>query len=173
MSSLGIDPSTIAGAIICGVIAGVVTSAMFFIIGQLFGKVVIPWYQDLVYKGVDLRGKWIAQKSYPSGISYHYSILIEQNAHDLKGSMTISKMNSQPGPPGGQLGDYVQSFVVWGSTWEGFITINLTSSGRRSLSFATSLLQIRNRGESLVGQMVYRSSQNDQVESEDIIWTRN
>jgi hypothetical protein len=54
--------------------------------------------------------------------------------------MTIPKMNSQPGPPGGYLGDYVQSFEVTGTTWEGFLTINMTSDDRRSLAFATSLL---------------------------------
>jgi hypothetical protein len=87
--------------------------------------------------------------------------------------MTISKMNSQPGPPGGYLGDYVQSFEVTGTTWEGFLTINMTSDDRRSLAFATSLLQVRNRGQALVGHIAYRSSQVDQVDSEEITWTRS
>ena len=173
MSVLKYDPSTVSGAIIWGVVAGILTSATLLVLGQFFAKVVIPWYQGLVYKGVDLRGKWIAHKTYPNGISYHYSLLIEQNAHDIKGSMTISKMNSQPDPPAGHLGDYVQSFVVRGTTWEGFVTINMTSNDRRSLSFATTLLQVRNRGESMVGHMAYRSSQVDQVDSEDIAWTRS
>jgi hypothetical protein len=167
------DPSTIAGAIIWGVVAGIATSAALLILSQLFNNVVIPWYQELVFKGIDLRGKWIAQKTYPSGISYHYSLLLKQNAHNVRGSMTISKMNSQPGPPGGFLGDYVQSFEVTGTTWEGFLTINMTSDDRRSLAFATSLLQVRNRGQALVGHMAYRSSQVDQVDSEEITWTRS
>ena len=169
---LNVDPSTVAGAIIWGVVAGILTSAVLLVVSRLVEKVVIPWYQDLVYKGIDLRGKWLAQETYSSGISYHYSLLLKQNAHNVRGSMTISKMNSQPGAPGGQLGDYVQSFTVRGTTWEGFLTINMTSDDRRSLSFATSLLQVRNRGQALVGHMAYRSSQVDQVGSEEITWTR-
>jgi hypothetical protein len=166
------DPSTASGAIFWGIVAGVFTSGLLSVLGKVMTKIVVPWYQNLVYRGIDLRGKWISQKTYPNGISYHYSMVLDQNAHDLQGSMTISKMNSQPGPPGGHLGDYVQEFVVKGTTWEGFVTINMTSNNRRSLSFATSLLQIQNRGEALVGHMAFRSTLSDQVGSEDIIWTR-
>jgi hypothetical protein len=170
---LNYDPSTIAGALIWGVVAGVATSALLLLLGEMFKKIVIPWYQGLVYKGVDLRGKWVAQRTFPSGIIYHYSLILKQNANTLSGSMTISKMNSQPGPPGGHLGDYVQEFEVNGTTWEGFVTLNMTSSDRRNLSFVTSLLQVRNRGQALVGHMAYRSSLIDQVDSEDITWTRS
>ncbi len=170
---LNYDPSTIAGALVWGVVAGVATSALLFLLGQMFVKILIPWYQGLIFKGVDLRGKWVSQRSFQSGIIYHYSLVLKQNANTLSGSMTISKINSQPGPPGGHLGDYVQGFEVNGTTWEGFVTLNMTSDDRRNLSFVTSLLQISNRGQALVGHMAYRSSVADQVDSEEITWTRS
>jgi len=167
------DPSTITGAIVWGVVAGVLTTVLLLLFSQLFQKVVLPWYQNLVYKGIDLRDKWVAQKIFEAGITYHYTLILKQSAHSLTGSMTITKMNSQAGPPGGHMGDYVQGFEVNGVTWEGFVTLNMTSNDRRSLSFATSLLQVRNRGNSLVGHMAYRSSVVDKVDSEDITWTRS
>ncbi|MBB6254340.1 hypothetical protein [Nitrospirillum iridis] len=166
------DPSTIQGAIIWGVVAGVLTSAFLLILGQLIQKVIVPWYQGIIFKGVDLAGKWVASKTFADGITYSYSMMIRQNAHTLNGAMNIAKNNSIPGPPGGHLGDYNQGFTLTGTTWEGFVMLNLTSDDRRSLSFSTSLLQIRNRGQSLVGHMAYRSSRVDQVDSEEIVWTR-
>ncbi len=166
------DPSTIQGAIVWGIIAGVLASIFIFTFGTLFQKVFIPWYQNLIFKGVDLAGKWGAQKTFSGGITYTYSMVLHQNAHSLNGTMTIAKNNSAAQPPGGYLGDYIQGFILSGTTWEGFVTINMTSDDRRSLSFATSLLQVRNRGQSLVGHMAYRSSRVDQVDSEEIIWTR-
>jgi len=166
------DPSTIQGAIVWGVTSGVVTTGLLFIIVQTFQKVVVPWYQNLIYKGVGLAGKWVANKTLSNGIAYHYSMMLHQRAHSLKGTMNIAKNNSSPGPSGGQLGDYIQGFLVSGTTWEGFVTLNLESDDRRSLSFSTSLLQIRNRGHSLVGHMAYRSTGLDQVDSEEITWTR-
>lgn len=169
---LNYDPSTITGALVWGVLAGILTTVLLLLLSQLFQKVVLPWYQSVVYKGIDLRGKWVAQKIFDEGVTYYYSMLLKQNAHSLTGSMTIIKMNSQAGPPGGQE-DYVQGFEVTGVTWEGFVTLNMTSDDRRSLSFATSLLQVRNRGHNLAGHMAYRSSIVDQVDSEDITWTRS
>lgn len=168
-----LDPSTVAGAIIWGIVAGALTSALLLLLGQVFTKVLIPWYQSIVYKGVDLRGRWTSQRTDRNGISYHYTLDLEQNAHDLKGNMTIAKMNSQPNPAAGLLGDYVQSFTIDGGVWEGFVTLQMESTDRRSLSLATSLLQIRDRGQTLVGHMAYRSTRVDQVDSEDIVWSRS
>jgi hypothetical protein len=173
MNTLNYDPSTITGAIIWGVVAGAITSTILLVVAKIFSKIILPWYQDLIYKGVDLQGKWVSQKTYPNGITYHYTLTLRQNAHRLDGNMTISKMNSSQNPSAGYLGDYVQAFTVSGTTWEGFVTLNMTSNDRRSLSFATSLLQVRDRGLSLIGHMAYRSSRIDQVDSEDIAWSRS
>jgi hypothetical protein len=79
-----------------------------------------------------------------------YSYQMKQDAHRLHGNMTLTKS----GAPAGPRGDYVQVFDISGSTWEGFLTLNMRSSDRKSLAFATSLLQIQDRGRSLVGQLV-------------------
>lgn len=50
------------------------------------------------------------------------------------------------------------------------MTLNMSSDDRRSLSFVTTLLQVRNRGQSLVGHMAYRSSVVDKVDCEEITW---
>jgi len=170
---LNYDPATITGAIVWGVVAGVITSAVLLLCSQIFQNLLLPWYQNLIYNGVDLRGKWVSQKTFAGEITYHYTLILEQSAHNLSGSMSIVKMNSQAGPPGGHMGDYVQGFKASGVTWEGFVTVNMTSDDRRSLSFVTTLLQVRNRGQALVGHMAYRSSVVDQVDSEDITWTRS
>lgn len=167
------DPSTITGALVWGIVAGILTSVVLLLFARIFKQILLPWYQDLVYKGVDLRGKWIAQRTGSSGITYHFTLLLSQSAHSVKGKMTVAKINASVAQPGVQTSDYVQGFEVAGATWEGFVTINMTSDDRRSLSFSTSLLQVRSRGQKLVGHMVYRSSSVDQVESHEISWARS
>jgi len=161
------DPATASGAVIWGVVAGVLTAAFLFVLGLVVTKILIPWYQSLVYQGADVSGLWIYRQNL-SGIDYSYQMVLKQNAHRLGGNMTITKS----GAPAGPRGDYVQFFDISGSTWEGFLTHNMRSSDRKSLSFATSLLQIQDRGRSLVGQLAYRSSNIDQVSSEQVSWTR-
>ncbi len=101
-------------------------------------------------------------------IQYDHRMVLAQTAHKRQGTQTISKSGAPPGLGG----DYSQGFVLEGSTWEGFVTLNMRSDDRRSLSFATSLLPVTNRGKSLVGHLVYRSSEADRVCAEDVHWTR-
>jgi hypothetical protein len=159
------DPSTVSGAIIWGIISGIITSAILYLLATIAKKIVIPWYLDLIYQGVDLNGEWRYHQNHGQ-INYDYHLVIKQRAHKLTGSMTITKTGAPPGPHG----DYIQGFTVTGTTWEGYITLNMQSSNRQSLSYATCLLQIQGRGTSLGGQLVYRSYDHDRVDSETIHW---
>lgn len=162
-----LDPATASGAVLWGVVAGVLTSAFLFTLGLVFTKIVIPWYQTIVYEGADVSGLWIYRQNL-GGIDYSYQMVLKQDAHRLHGNMTLTKF----GAPAGPRGDYVQVFDISGSTWEGFLTLNMRSSDRKSLAFATSLLQIQDRGRSLVGQLVYRSANIGLVSSEQVSWAR-
>jgi len=159
------DPTTIPGTVFWGVVAGILTSLVLFLLGLLISKVALPWYQDLVYKGVDLRGLWTEERV-SNNATYTYHTNLEQNAHELTGDATITKsINGKT--------DYVQTFVVTGSTWEGFVILNMRSKERRSLSFCTGLFKVKNRGKNLVGHLAYRASRTDEVESEEANWQRS
>jgi hypothetical protein len=166
-SGVSFDPSTVMGAVFWGVVAGVVTSALLLLLGLIFTKIVVPWYQALIYKGADVSGLWVQHRDL-GGVNYSYLLVLKQHAHRLEGNMTLTKSGAPTGPSD----DYVQAFDVSGSTWEGFLILNMQSSDRQSLAFATSLLQICNRGRSLVGQLAYRSAQLEQVSSEAVLWVR-
>ncbi len=163
-----IDPASASGAVLWGVVAGILTTFLLFLFGLVVTQVLIPWYQALVYNGWDVSGLWVYRQNL-GGIDYGYQMVLKQQAHRLNGTMTLTKSGAQSGPRG----DYVQIFDVSGTTWEGFLTLNMQSSDRKSLAFATSLLQVENRGRSMAGQLCYRSSGVGQVGSEPVDWTRD
>jgi len=152
------DPSSVEGAIFWGVVAGLLTSVLLFVIGLLVTKIALPWYEALVFKGVDLRGIWV-QHFDKHGAHYSVQVSLEQHAHRVSGSASFSKSGT------GQE-DYVQLFSVEGSTWEGFLVLNLRSTNRKSLSFVAGLLKVKDRGNSLVGHWVYRGGLTDEAEAE-------
>ena len=154
------DPSAVEGSIVLGVVAGLFTSAVIFVLGLLITKIVLPWYEALIYKGVDLRGVWTSE--YETGNSrYTVQISLEQRGHKVSGAGTMQKSGTGEH-------DYVQFFVVDGSTWEGFLGINLQSKDRKSLSFVSGLLKIKDRGNSLAGYWVYRSGASEEAEAEEL-----
>jgi hypothetical protein len=166
--TINLDPASISGVLIWGVVAGVLASLLLLLVGLFFTKIFLPWYEGIRYKGWDVSGLWVFSQSTADG-SYSYQMILTQKAHGLCGTMTIMKSASSPG--GSK--DYVQAFDVTGTTWEGYVTLNLKSSDRKSVAFATSLLQIQDRGKSMAGQLVYRTSQVNQIGSEAVIWTRS
>ena len=155
-----LDPSTIYGALVWGVVAGIVTSAVLFIVGLFFTKIFLPWYEALVYQGVDLRGTWNQNFERQHG-SFVFHMDLDQNAHRLTGSATMIKSGSADK-------DYLQPFTIRGSTWEGFVQLTFRSTGRKSLSYASALVKFVERGDSLVGHWAYRGSHTDSVEVEAI-----
>lgn len=160
-----IDPSTPAGTLVLAVFAGILTTFLLFGLTKLFSGVVLPWYLQLIYKGIDLRGVWLAEYD-ENGAHYRFETRLQQRAHELWGHMTITKTGT------GQH-DYVQDFKVVGETWEGFLTLNFRSRDRKSLSFVTGLFKVDARGNKLIGHIAYRDAgATDSVKSEPANWTR-
>lgn len=146
-----------------GAIAGIITTITLALISIFFKKIIIPWYQDVIYKGVDLNGNWILQENYENGITYTCQLNLVQNAHKIYGHASMMVINSSH--------DYNQLFDIEGETWEGYITLNMRSKNNKTLSFAAGLLRIENRGASLSGSWSYRGYDGE-IKQETILFRR-
>ena len=133
--------------------------------GLFATRIAIPAYLDLIYKGVDLRGVWTCERAIDNDGKFSIQLSLEQRAHNVTGTGTLTKSGTGNG-------DYVQFFSIAGSTWEGFLTINMRSANRRTLSFVTGLLKVKGRGETLEGHWVYRAASIDEAVSEELKLTR-
>ncbi len=157
------SPTSIAGTVFLGVVAGTLTSALLVVFGAALSKIVIPWYQRLVYRGIDLSGSWEGMFEM-KGARYRFDTSLRQSAHLLKGTTTKSKSGSDD--------DYVHNFKLSGSTWDGWVLLNLESSDRTSLSFGTALLKIYETGERLEGGMFFRGRHTDELDHLPAKWKR-
>ena len=147
-----------------GIISGVITTILVFFFSVLVKKSLIPFWERLRYKDFDIEGSWSTHKELGDA-KYSYLLELKQNAHDIKGTATIIKEFN------GTL-EYNQGFIVTGYIWGGYVTLNLRSNNRRSLSFATALLKVMGRGNPLEGFLAYRRNDGDGVGSEEIAFQR-
>jgi|ERR1700747_47926 hypothetical protein len=165
---MNLDPSTIQGTLLWGVIAGIMagifTSVLLLFLTAVITKICLPWYQTLVYEGVDLQGTW-TQDFGNETAKYVFHMELKQAAHTLHGSATMVKSEA------GQI-KYTQPFTVKGSTWEGCVQLTFRSSGRKSLSWASALAKIGERGDRLTGHWAYRAAYQDVIETEAFNWQR-
>jgi hypothetical protein len=157
---------TIIETVVLGIISGIFTAFFLYVVSLLFKSHLVPWYQKVSYKGVDVSGIWVAKLTSDNGIHGNLEMNINQNAHELTGEATIIQ--------GKDIDKRAQVTILSmkGNIWEGFITLNKQSKDRTRLSYSTSLLQVLNGGIRLKGVYCYRSIQSDHIESLDIKWER-
>lgn len=152
-------------SLLTGVISGVITAALLYLVGLGFRKQFMPWYRDVTYQGLDVSGPWVAVGD-TQGIKGRFELVLEQKAHELSGTLNLSQGKDLANP------HTVAYLKVTGSVWEGFVTINLKSRDRTRLSYATCLLRSINGGIRLEGTYLYRSIQTDEIRSIDLKFER-
>lgn len=151
--------------IILGIATGIITTVLIYLANQIFRKLVLPWYEKIKYKGVDLAGQWTGEMVDSSEISMPFNLNIKQNANRLQGIASIDKSKAHD--------TYnMTSYNVKGSVWEGYVTLNYQSTDRTRLSFATSLLQVRMGGRKMEGIFVFRDVRQDEIRERRVIFKR-
>src|SRR4051812_27685577 len=101
-----------AWAIVLGVVAGVLTSALLALFGSFFKNVTLPWYRAKIYDGVDVAGTWELEsfQSDQSGM-----LELTQQANRLSGRMALVAH-----PPFAEDYEELRTFTI-----NGFITDRL------------------------------------------------
>ncbi|WP_111641878.1 hypothetical protein [Marinimicrobium alkaliphilum] len=150
--------------IVLGVVSGVATAALLSVVAALFKHVILPWYQELRYEGVDLEGVWEFKEKTDSAETI-VKLDIKQSAHSLKGTGSVNIDRSD-----GENNFF--GFVVSGFVWEGYVTLNLKSSNRKIVAFSTMLLKVTNGGSRLKGTFAGRHHREDEVRSMGIELSR-
>lgn len=131
-----------------GVFAGVVTSALLYIFGLIFSRILVPWYQKVIYKGVDVSGEWTGTIDHSQRVHWSVKLDLEQNAHDLKGTYTsVRYVNDEE--------RNLSTMNVTGEVWEGFVALKCRTISNRNLSFGSMLLKV-NPNE-LTGHQIFRN----------------
>jgi hypothetical protein len=151
--------------IVLGVVSGVITTAALYLVGLIFKNFVIPWYQAVTYKGVDINGTWESEYKDPERKA-RFEMTLCQRAHEISGDATILQGTDLTNPT------TITNLRIDGSIWEGYITLNMQSKDRTRLSYSTSLLRVLNGGSTLQGNYVFRSIIADEIQNIEMRWRR-
>lgn len=131
--------------IVLGVVSGVLSAAIVYLLVSIFKNIVIPWYLKIVYQGIDISGNWKTKVEFSNGEKTE-ALSINQSAHSLKGTLVrhqdIDGITS------------ISTSKVKGEVWEGCVTLKIRSTDSKKLSFGNMLLKVE--GEKLVGYGSHR-----------------
>lgn len=149
--------------IVLGVVSGIMTTALLYLAGITFTKVIIPWYQSLIYEGVDLNGSWEFEQPCNDGVRI-YKLTLFQNANSINGQMSYIRTKNE--------GTKAVSYDLFGSVWEGYVSLQMKSKNRSTIAYATALLKVEYGGSALKGPHCFRNFRNDQVSTIDLQYER-
>ena len=70
-----------------GIVSGVLATFLVLICLSIWNKIIVPWYEDKVYKDIRIDGKWLIEEE-EYGIKYASMTIIKQTAHRVYGEIT-------------------------------------------------------------------------------------
>lgn len=58
MNALIVQLDSLTSNIIIGILTGILTTAILYLISRMFIDLVMPWYRSIRYTGIDVSGVW-------------------------------------------------------------------------------------------------------------------
>jgi hypothetical protein len=154
-----------ASTIIYGVVAGIITSFIIFLLIQIFNKIIIPWYKNTIYSGLNIEDIWL--ETHDVEMAEQISeFIIKQKAQVLEGLMTTVKKHKNSGET------EIKTFKIKGSFYDGHVVLEAKNINKKYRGHVLYLLKITNGGASLSGVKSWVDAGCDVITSENIVMVR-
>lgn len=151
--------------ILLGVVGGVLTSGFLFFLSVIFRKIVFPWYQDLIYRGINIEDIWECETEFD--ITMEYSLLtIKQVANKFTGNCILTSENKETNEK------EIRTFNCSGQIRDRLVIINQIISNNKQIGISTELLEIIGDGKTMKGKGIWYSISNETILSGDSEWRR-
>lgn len=131
--------------IFIGIFSGIITSALIFLVLQIFNKVILPWYRHAIYRGLDISGGWEARQIHEKYEDY-LLFNLEQREQDIKGTLTVIKTNTNNSEE-----REIKTLNIVGRFQDGHLMLTGNNIDRRFRSHLTYLANVQNGGNVLHG----------------------
>ncbi len=161
MNALTIQFNSLTSNIIIGILTGILTTALLYLISRVFMDLVLPWYRSFKYTGIDVSGVWETKQDFESTVEY--SLLnLDQKADKLKGLWTISITQN------GSDENEIKTFTVEGSIEDRFALLISKNTDQRQIGIGTMLIEAVGNGFELTGCETWYSVDNKEIKADKI-----
>ncbi len=150
-------------SIVLGVVSGVTTSAIIYGCITAFNHLIVPWYQQMIYRGVDISGAWkneltIGEKTHSLNqiSTYHFS----QKAHNVTANISIVKVL-----PSGKVVP-TETLKLKGEVRDRILYAMIHSKDDFRIAAAALLLEIYGNGSKMRGTISWYDGGTGKIQSE-------
>lgn len=152
-------------SVVVGVISGIITAAVLHFMVLLFNRIVLPWYRQLVYRGVDISGKWEEHLDFGNGNTQIATAELTQRANAITGSVTVVKTSNG-------LITKTEILSIKGTIKDRLFNANLTPLDKTRVGIASSLLEVIGDGARMRGCSSWYDSGAAEIQTKCSEWAR-
>lgn len=137
---------SITESIFVGVFSGVLTTIIIFLFSKFIKSIAIPWYQNAVFKGLDVSGNWNNEFNFNGDVLAEQTLELEQKGHLLTGQMSSTYKKKKP--------SVTVSFKIEGEIFDNYIFLRYKPTDKKHLGGGSIMLKIVEGGSKLEGGLV-------------------
>lgn len=152
------DPSTIAGAIVWGIVAGILSAGFLIALQLAWEKIFTPWYEERLYQGARIEGFWHSRTIYQDGDENEMVYQLHRKGHRIWGDIACI---------GGI--DKGRKWNFSGRFKDLILSFHYESAHPRVLDKGSASLMLTHNGEKLEGHLIYYANKGNQMKSVPLV----
>lgn len=154
-----------AETIILGVVSGVITSTVIYLLILIFNYIVLPWYRSFVYRGVFIEGTWEEELDFDHGNTQVMTVEFNQQANTITGNATVVKSTN------GQI-TKTAIMSLSGTVKDRLFNATLIPVDKKRIGILTILLEVIGDGSRMLGTAIWYDSTSAKIIAQRTEWKR-
>lgn len=140
--------------LVVGVVASLLSVLISLVIRECWIKILIPWYEERLYKGAEIAGVWNSCTVYSDGGENSMTYIINRKGYRIWGEIRCTDGI-----------DKGQGWLFTGSFKNLILNALYESSNPRVLDKGSMTLMLNHNGERLTGHLIYYANLGNQMKS--------
>lgn len=151
--------SELGSNLIIGISSGIVTALIVFFAKSIWTQNLIPWFERLVYKDIDISGKW---KSNLGNDEYDGELVeVFQSAHKVHGFIRVTSDEN-----------HTETYKFEGIFKNSILTSTYTVYDKSNLDSGSMTMILKGDGNKLIGHTAFYDEDDEKIVSKKYIWKR-
>ncbi len=143
-----------------GLISGLLVTCIVLVANKIWLRVVVPWFEDRVYKDLHIEGKWYSL--YVSSSHFRQEVInLHRSGHKISGSMTC-----KTGPDDGE------EYCLNGSFRNMLLPLTYEATDKAKTDRGTITLRSVYNGERMEGSVAMYNTGRDAISTSFVVWFR-
>lgn len=166
LGALGKINLGVSREVIVGIVSGILTSILMWMVAGVFSTLILPWYQEHTYKGLDISGRWRITLGDGGVVSSHLLLTadLKQITERVTGVVVVGFKDNPDKRP--------LTYTLDGFRRDQFLALTIEKVNRKQLGIGTSLTEIVDVGNKLEGFMCIYDAGTRKLRCDSSKWTK-